>query len=140
MVAVFTQDTPPSYTVSVVQPANGTITLSPPGPTYPAGSVVTLTATSAAGWHFASGTLPLVYMLLAALFESFSQPFAIMFSVPFALFGVGVVMKLANQPWDTMTMLGMVVLVGVVVDEPDQSTMKSLASNRRVSTTTFCTV
>ena len=64
-------------------------------------------------WLFA---LPLVYMLLAALFESFAQPFTIMFSVPFALLGVGVVMKLAGQPWDTMTMIGMIVLMGVVVN------------------------
>ncbi len=60
--------------------------------------------------------LPLVYMLLAALFESFAQPFTIMFSVPFALLGVGVAMKLAHQPWDTMTMIGMIVLMGVVVN------------------------
>jgi len=64
-------------------------------------------------WLFA---LPLVYMLLAALFESFTQPFTIMFSVPFALLGVGVVMRLANQPWETMTMIGLIVLVGVVVN------------------------
>ncbi len=60
--------------------------------------------------------LPLVYMVLAALFESFTQPFTIMFSVPFALLGVGVVMKIANQPWDNMTMLGMIVLLGIVVN------------------------
>ena len=60
--------------------------------------------------------LPLVYMLMAALFESFSQPFTIMFSVPFALLGVGVVLKLANQPWDTMTMIGLIILLGVVVN------------------------
>jgi len=60
--------------------------------------------------------LPLVYMLLSALFESYAQPFTIMFSVPFALIGVGVVMKLAGQPWDTMTMIGLIVLVGVVVN------------------------
>ena len=60
--------------------------------------------------------LPLVYMLLAALFESFAQPLTIMFSVPFALLGVGVVMKLAGQPWDTMTLIGLIVLLGVVVN------------------------
>jgi len=60
--------------------------------------------------------LPLVYMLMAALFESFSQPFTIMFSVPFALLGVGLVMKLAGQPWETMTMIGLVILLGVVVN------------------------
>jgi HAE1 family hydrophobic/amphiphilic exporter-1 len=64
-------------------------------------------------WLFA---LPLIYMLLAALFESFAQPFTIMFSVPFALIGVAVVMKLAAQPWDTMAMIGMIVLMGVVVN------------------------
>ncbi len=60
--------------------------------------------------------IPLVYMLMAALFESFTQPLTIMFSVPFALLGVGIVMKLANQPWETMTMLGLMVLLGVVVN------------------------
>ena len=60
--------------------------------------------------------LPLVYMLLAALFESFAQPFTIMVSVPFAFIGVGVVMKLFNQAWDTMTMIGVIILVGVVVN------------------------
>ena len=55
-------------------------------------------------------------MVLAALFESFAQPFTIMFSVPFALLGVGVVMKLAHQPLDNMTTIGMIVLLGVVVN------------------------
>ena len=69
-----------------------------------------------AGWFSWLFALPLVYMLLAALFESFTQPFTIMFSVPFALLGVGVVMKLTNQPWETMTLIGMIVLVGIVVN------------------------
>jgi len=60
--------------------------------------------------------LPLVYMLLAALFESFAQPFTIMFSVPFALIGVALAMKAVNQPWDTMTMIGVIILAGVVVN------------------------
>ncbi len=60
--------------------------------------------------------LPLVYMLMAALFESFAQPLTIMFSVPFALLGVGLAMKLADQPWDSMTILGLIVLLGVVVN------------------------
>ncbi|MDH3744222.1 MAG: efflux RND transporter permease subunit [Acidobacteriota bacterium] len=60
--------------------------------------------------------LPLVYMVLAALFESFAQPFTIMLSVPFALLGVAVVMKLTHQPWETMTMIGLIVLLGVVVN------------------------
>ncbi|MCG8460635.1 MAG: efflux RND transporter permease subunit, partial [Holophagales bacterium] len=60
--------------------------------------------------------LVLVYMLMSALFESFSHPFAIMMAVPFAFIGVGVVMKLASQPRDNFTELGFIVLVGVVVN------------------------
>ncbi|MEM9597095.1 MAG: efflux RND transporter permease subunit, partial [Acidobacteriota bacterium] len=60
--------------------------------------------------------LLLVYMLMAALFESFGQPLSIMAAVPFAFLGVGVVMKLASQPRDNFTELGFLVLVGVVVN------------------------
>ena len=68
------------------------------------------------GWFALLLALPLVYLLMAGLFESFAQPFSIMFSVPFAMIGVAVVMKLAGQPWDNMTMIGMIVLMGVVVN------------------------
>jgi HAE1 family hydrophobic/amphiphilic exporter-1 len=60
--------------------------------------------------------LVLVYMLMAALFESFIQPLTIMFSVPFALLGVGVVMKLAETPLDSMAQIGLIILMGVVVN------------------------
>jgi HAE1 family hydrophobic/amphiphilic exporter-1 len=60
--------------------------------------------------------LILIYMLMAALFESFAQPFTIMFSVPFAFIGVGLVMKLAGQPRDSMTNIGLIILMGVVVN------------------------
>ena len=58
----------------------------------------------------------LIYMLMAALFESFVHPFTIMCSVPFAFIGVGVVMKLAGQPRTNMTEIGLIILVGVVVN------------------------
>ena len=58
----------------------------------------------------------MVYMLMAALFESFSHPFSIMLSVPFAFIGVGLVMKLASQPRDNFTELGFIILIGVVVN------------------------
>ncbi len=60
--------------------------------------------------------LLLVYMLMAALFESFAQPFTIMFSVPFALLGVAVVLKIFGQQLTPMAMLGLVILMGVVVN------------------------
>ena len=68
------------------------------------------------GFYSLLFALPLVYMLLAALFESFSQPFTIMFSVPFALIGVALVMHLTGQPWETMTIIGLIVLLGIVVN------------------------
>lgn len=60
--------------------------------------------------------LVLVYMLMAALFESFTHPLAIMLSIPFAFIGVGLVMKAAGQPRDNFTELGFIILVGVVVN------------------------
>ncbi len=64
-------------------------------------------------WIFA---IALVYMILAALFESFAQPLTIICSVPFALIGVALVMKVAGQPRDSMTDMGAIILVGVVVN------------------------
>ncbi|MEM9290663.1 MAG: efflux RND transporter permease subunit [Acidobacteriota bacterium] len=58
----------------------------------------------------------IIYMLMAALFESFLQPLVIMFAIPFSVIGVGLVMKLAGQPRDNMTDLGLVILVGLVVN------------------------
>ncbi|MCB1034265.1 MAG: efflux RND transporter permease subunit, partial [Acidobacteria bacterium] len=58
----------------------------------------------------------LVYLLMAALFESFSHPFSIMCSIPFAFIGVGAIMKLTGQPRDSFTDLGFIILVGVVVN------------------------
>jgi HAE1 family hydrophobic/amphiphilic exporter-1 len=58
----------------------------------------------------------LVYMVMAALFESFAQPFTIMLSVPFAFIGVGIVMKLAGQPRSSTADMGLIILAGLVVN------------------------
>ena len=60
--------------------------------------------------------LVLVYMVMASLFESFAQPFTIMFSVPFAFIGVGVIMKLTGQPRSQMADIGLIILAGIVVN------------------------
>ena len=60
--------------------------------------------------------LLLIYLIMSALFESFVQPFTIMFAVPFAFIGVGIVLKLTNQPLDNMANMGLIILVGVVVN------------------------
>ena len=58
----------------------------------------------------------LVYMVMAALFESFVQPFTIMLSVPFAFTGVGIAMKLAGQPRSSTADMGLIILAGLVVN------------------------
>jgi hydrophobic/amphiphilic exporter-1 (mainly G- bacteria), HAE1 family len=60
--------------------------------------------------------LLLVYLIMAALFESFTQPLTIMLSIPFAFLGVGVALRFANQPLDNNANLGLVILLGVVVN------------------------
>lgn len=61
-------------------------------------------------------SLLLIYLIMSALFESFVQPFTIMFSIPFALIGVAIVLKLTSQPLDNMANMGLIILVGVVVN------------------------
>mgnify|MGYP006196755415 CR=1 FL=1 len=67
---------------------------------------------------FAFGlALLLVYMILAAQFESFVHPFTIMLSVPLALVGAVGALWLAGAGFNTMSLIGIVILVGVVVND-----------------------
>ncbi|MCI2082880.1 MAG: efflux RND transporter permease subunit [Bacteroidales bacterium] len=58
----------------------------------------------------------LVYIIMAAQFESLKYPFAIMFSIPFALVGVVIGLWLNGQAMGVMTLLGVLMLVGIVVN------------------------
>lgn len=65
--------------------------------------------------------LLITYLLMAALFESFLYPLVIIFSVPLAaaggILGLFVVNRvIAYQPMDVLTMLGFIILIGVVVN------------------------
>jgi HAE1 family hydrophobic/amphiphilic exporter-1 len=60
--------------------------------------------------------LVLIYMVMASLFESFAQPFTIMFSVPFAFIGVGVIMTFAGQARSSSSDMGLIILAGIVVN------------------------
>jgi len=89
----------------------------PPGYTWSFGRWNRLQQQDGASFSFALiMAAVLVYMLMAALFESFTHPLAIMVSVPFAFLGVGVALRLVGQPRDSLTDLGFVILVGVVVN------------------------
>ncbi|RKY96655.1 MAG: hypothetical protein DRQ13_05665 [Ignavibacteriae bacterium] len=58
----------------------------------------------------------LTYMLLAAILESFVEPIMIMSTVPLALIGVIFGLILTNQQLDIFSMMAVVMLVGIVVN------------------------
>ncbi len=55
-----------------------------------------------------------VYMVLAAQFESFSQPLIIMASLPFAVIGAILGLLVAGQTANMMSMIGFTMLLGLV--------------------------
>lgn len=64
--------------------------------------------------------LVIVFLVMAVLFESFVYPLIIMLSVPVAaaggLGGLRILNIFVNQPLDMLTMLGFVILIGIVVN------------------------
>jgi HAE1 family hydrophobic/amphiphilic exporter-1 len=56
----------------------------------------------------------LVYIVMASQFESFSKPFIIMMSLPFALTGVILALLITNTSLDMIGALGVILLVGIV--------------------------
>lgn len=57
----------------------------------------------------------LVYIVMASQFESFSKPFIIMFSIPFAISGVILMMFITGNNLDMIGALGLILLIGIVV-------------------------
>ncbi|MEO4054291.1 efflux RND transporter permease subunit [Solibacillus sp. CAU 1738] len=58
----------------------------------------------------------LVYIVMAAQFESFKYPFVIMFSVPLMIIGVAIALFLTNTLLGVTAIIGILVLVGIVVN------------------------
>jgi HAE1 family hydrophobic/amphiphilic exporter-1/multidrug efflux pump len=58
--------------------------------------------------------LMLIYLVLAAQFESFIDPFTIMFTVPLALAGALLSLWLFNQTLNIFSEIGMIMLIGLV--------------------------
>ncbi len=58
----------------------------------------------------------LVYLVMVALFESFLMPFVVMFAVPFGIAGVTYLLALTGEPLSVNAYLGMIMLVGIVVN------------------------
>lgn len=58
----------------------------------------------------------LVYSVMAAQFNSFINPFIIMFTIPLALMGSFALMFIFNEPISMTALLGVLVLIGIVVN------------------------
>ncbi|MFA5156577.1 MAG: efflux RND transporter permease subunit [Candidatus Omnitrophota bacterium] len=60
--------------------------------------------------------ISLVYMVMAAQFESFLDPFIVMFAIPFTFIGVVLGFILTGTTLSVITFLGIVMLMGIVVN------------------------
>jgi hydrophobic/amphiphilic exporter-1 (mainly G- bacteria), HAE1 family len=58
----------------------------------------------------------LVYIVMASQFESLLHPFVIMFSIPLALFGVGITLYTLHIPMSVIVFIGLMMLAGIVVN------------------------
>jgi len=60
-------------------------------------------------------SVALVYLILVAQFESFLDPFIILFAIPPGLAGVLFILLLTGTTLNTMSLMGLVMMVGIVV-------------------------
>ncbi len=60
-------------------------------------------------------SLVLVYIVMASQFESLTEPFIIMFSIPFAFTGVFIALYIFGATINVISLIGAVMLIGIVV-------------------------
>ncbi len=60
--------------------------------------------------------LILVYMVMASQYESLRDPFVVMFSVPFAIIGVVLILFLTGTTFNIQSYIGIIMLAGIVVN------------------------
>lgn len=60
-------------------------------------------------------SLLLVYLIMVALYDSWVQPFIVMFSIPVSLIGAFLALALAMQNMSIFSILGLIMLIGLVV-------------------------
>ena len=56
----------------------------------------------------------LVYLVMVALYDSFIYPFVVLCSIPLSLIGVFIILALTNNSLNVFTILGMIMLIGLV--------------------------
>ena len=87
----------------------------------------------------------LVYVIMAAQFESLFHPFVIMFSIPLAFFGTFLALRLFEISLSIVVFLGMIMLAGIVVNNAIVlvdyiNTLKRRGLDRRQAILTACRV
>lgn len=58
----------------------------------------------------------LVFVVMAAQFESFKSPFIILFTIPLSLIGVAMIYALTGTKYNVVTVMGLLMLVGIIVN------------------------
>jgi HAE1 family hydrophobic/amphiphilic exporter-1 len=81
-----------------------------------AGQVSEMQSSSASLWLALGLAVFLVYVIMAATFESLVQPVVILVSVPLAVVGVSAGLVVSGTPVSVVVFIGMIVLAGVVVN------------------------
>jgi HAE1 family hydrophobic/amphiphilic exporter-1 len=61
--------------------------------------------------------ITLVYIVLAAQFESLIHPFVIMFCVPFSLVGLALILPLTGQTINIFSLIGVLMMLGISVND-----------------------
>ena len=56
----------------------------------------------------------LVYLVMVSLYDSFSTPFVVMFSIPLSFIGALLLLALTGQSLNIFTILGIIMLIGLV--------------------------
>jgi multidrug efflux pump len=79
--------------------------------------------------------LILIFLVLAAQFESFIDPFIIMFTVPLAIAGALLSLSLFGQTLNIFSQIGMIMLIGLVTKNGilivEFANQKQLAGNKK---------
>jgi len=64
-------------------------------------------------WAVFALSLLFVYLILVALYESFTLPFSVLLSTPIAVFGAFAALLLRNMPFYIYAQIGLIVLIGL---------------------------
>src|SRR5690625_5908555 len=86
-------------------------------------------------------SIVLVYVVMAAQFENYRDPFIVMFSIPFSFTGVFLALLVTGKPLSIMAFLSAILLIGIVVKNAivlDRKSTRLNSSHVAISYAVFC--